>query len=143
MRRMASSITARGVDVIVGVSLKFGRFIAHKFAHERYMVAIIARDLGKLSRFADEIAREEKAFTDIKIDSLEKSLAISFLDAFLCTQQVPVQLSFQPSKNIYPFTLSTFLSYGIESMEGAFWDGEKAKRNDSFHWLINFALWHR
>ncbi|KAK8660007.1 hypothetical protein V6N13_050943 [Hibiscus sabdariffa] len=142
MRRMASSITARGVAATVGVGPKLGRSIAHKFAHERYIVAILARDLGRLSRFADEIAREEKAFTDIKTDSL-KSLAISFLNAFLFTQQVPVQLSFQPSRNKYPFTLSTFLSYGIESMEDAFWDGEKAKRNDSFHWLISFALWYR
>ncbi|KAK8626782.1 hypothetical protein V6N13_134414 [Hibiscus sabdariffa] len=151
---MASSITAKGVAVIVGVGPKLERSIDYKFSHERYTVAILARDLGRLLRFADEIAREEKAhvfpvswnptsFTDIKTDSLEKSLAISFLDAFLCTQQVPIQLSFQPSRNKYPFTLSTFLSYGIESMEGAFWDGEKAKRNNSFHWLINFALWHR
>ncbi|KAK8661660.1 hypothetical protein V6N13_091256 [Hibiscus sabdariffa] len=173
MRRMASSITARGVAATVGVGPKLGRSIAHKFSHERYTVAILARDLGRLSRFADEIAREEKtkafegvlslgfvevlvynayyqpvswnptSFTDIKTDSLEKSLAISFLDAFLCTQQVPVKLSFQPSRKKYPFTLSTFLSYGIESMEGAFWDGEKAKRIDSFHLLISFALWHR
>ncbi|KAK8658986.1 hypothetical protein V6N13_029204 [Hibiscus sabdariffa] len=112
MRRMASSITARGVAGVaatVGVGPKLGRSIAHKFAHERYTIAIHARDLGRLSRFADEIAREEKAFTDIKTDSLEKSLVISFLNAFLCTQQ----------------------------------DGEKAKRNDSFHWLISFALWYR
>ncbi|KAK8598300.1 hypothetical protein V6N13_094273 [Hibiscus sabdariffa] len=108
MRRMASSITARGVAATAGVGPKLGQSIAHKFAHERYIVAILARDLGRLSRFADEIAREEKAFvevlvynayyqpvswnstsfTDIKTDSLEKSLAISFLDAFLCTQQV-------------------------------------------------------
>ncbi|KAK8684111.1 hypothetical protein V6N13_040145 [Hibiscus sabdariffa] len=180
MRRMTSSITARGVGP------KLGRSIVHKFAHERYTVAILSRDLGRLSRFVDEIAREEKAyvfviridcpdsksimeafegvlslefvevlvynayyqpvswnptsFTDIKTNSLKQSFAISFLDAFLCTQQVPVQLSFQPSRNKYPFTLSTFLSYGIESMEGAFWDSEKAKRNDSFHWLISFAL---
>ncbi|KAK8684712.1 hypothetical protein V6N13_040728 [Hibiscus sabdariffa] len=140
MCRMASSITARGVAVTVVVGPKLGRSIAHKFAHERYNVAILARDLGRLSRFTDEIAREEKAFIDIKTDSLEKSLVISFLDAFLCTQQVPVQRSFQPSRNKYPFTLSTFLSYEIESMEGAFRDGEKAKRNDSFHWLISFAL---
>ncbi|KAK8649609.1 hypothetical protein V6N13_139277 [Hibiscus sabdariffa] len=155
---MTSSITARGVAATVGVGPKLGRSIAHKFAHERYIVAILARDLGRLSRFADEIAREafegvlslgfvevlvynayyqpvswNPTSTDIKTDSLEKSLAISFLDAFLCTQQVPVQLSFQSSRSKYPFTLSTFLSYGIESMEGAFWDGEKAKRNDSFH----------
>ncbi|KAK8660552.1 hypothetical protein V6N13_051474 [Hibiscus sabdariffa] len=108
MRRMASSIMARGVDP------KLGRSIAHKFSHERYTIAILARDLGRLSRFADEIARKRKrfvevlvynayyqpvswnptSFIDIKTDSLEKSLAISFLDAFLCTQQVPVQLSF-------------------------------------------------
>ncbi|KAL4319888.1 hypothetical protein GQ457_18G007720 [Hibiscus cannabinus] len=189
MRMMASSITARGVAATVSVGPKLGRSIVHKFAHERYTVDILARDLERLSRFAYEIAREEKAhvfviiidcpnsksireafegvlslgfvevlvynayyqlvswnptsFTDIKTDSLEKSLTISFLDVFLYTQQVPVQLSFQPSRNKYPFTLSTFLSYEIESMEGAFWDGEKAKRNDSFHWLINFALWHR
>ncbi|KAK8690910.1 hypothetical protein V6N13_074435 [Hibiscus sabdariffa] len=86
MRRMASSITARGVATTVGVGPKLRRSIAHKFAHERYTVAILTRDLGRLSRFADEIAREEKAFTDIKTDSFEKSLAISFLDAFLCTQ---------------------------------------------------------
>ncbi|KAK8713698.1 hypothetical protein V6N13_148909 [Hibiscus sabdariffa] len=134
MRRMASSITARGVAATVSVDPKLGRSIAHKFAHERYTVAILAQDLGRFSRFVDEIAREEKAqvfviridcpdsksimeafegvlslgfvevlvynayyqpiswnptsFTDIKTDSLEKSLAISFLDAFLCTQQV-------------------------------------------------------
>ncbi|KAK9030667.1 hypothetical protein V6N11_032084 [Hibiscus sabdariffa] len=133
MRRMASSIRARGVAATVGVGPKLGRSIAHKFTHERYTVAILARDLGRLSRFANEVAREEKAyvfviridcpdsksireafegvlslgfvevlvynayyqpvswnptsFTDIKTDSLEKSLAISFLDAFLCTQQ--------------------------------------------------------
>ncbi|KAK8661429.1 hypothetical protein V6N13_091033 [Hibiscus sabdariffa] len=61
MHRMASSITARGVDTTVGVGPKLGRFIAHKFAHERYTIAILARDLGRLSRFANEIAREEKA----------------------------------------------------------------------------------
>ncbi|KAK8561949.1 hypothetical protein V6N12_049004 [Hibiscus sabdariffa] len=159
MRRMASSITARGVAATVSVDPKLGRSIAHKFAHERYTVAILAQDLGRFSRFVDEIAREEKAqvfviridcpdsksimeafegvlslgfvevlvynayyqpiswnptsFTDIKTDSLEKSLAISFLDAFLCTQQVPVQLSFQPRRNKYPFTLSNFYLAGL------------------------------
>ncbi|GMI94085.1 hypothetical protein like AT3G50560 [Hibiscus trionum] len=134
MRRMASSTTARGVAAIVGVGPKLGRSIGRKFAHEGYTVAILARDLGRLSRFADEIAREEKAqvfairidcsdsksvreafegvlsvgfvevlvynayyqpvswnptsFTDVKIDSLEKSLAVSSLGAFLCAQQV-------------------------------------------------------
>ncbi|XVF15590.1 hypothetical protein REPUB_Repub09cG0167500 [Reevesia pubescens] len=133
MRSMASSTSAKGIAAIVGVGPKLGRSIARKFAHEGYTVAILARDLGRLSKFADEIAREEKAqvfairidcsdsrsvreafegvlslgflevlvynayqpvswhptnFTDIKIDSFEKSLAVSPLGAFLCAQQV-------------------------------------------------------
>ncbi|KAK8502261.1 hypothetical protein V6N13_103611 [Hibiscus sabdariffa] len=62
MCRMASSITARGIAATVGVGPKLGRSIAHKFAHEIHTIAILARDLGRLSRFADEIAREEKAY---------------------------------------------------------------------------------
>ncbi|KAK8710387.1 hypothetical protein V6N13_145712 [Hibiscus sabdariffa] len=133
MRSMASSTSAKGIAAIVGVGPKLGRSIARKFAHEGYTVAILARDLGRLSRFADEIAREEKAqvfairidcsdsrsvreafegvlslgfveilvynayqsvswhptnFTDIKIDSFEKSLTVSSIGAFLCVQKV-------------------------------------------------------
>ncbi|KAK1589089.1 hypothetical protein Q3G72_030382 [Acer saccharum] len=134
MRSMASSGSCRGIAAIVGVGPKLGRSIARKFAHEGYTVAILARDLGRLSRFADEIAREEKAqvfairidcsdsrsvreafegvlslgfvevlvynayqsvswqpttnFTDIRVDSFEKSVAISSVGPFLCAQQV-------------------------------------------------------
>ncbi|KAF7828748.1 3-ketodihydrosphingosine reductase [Senna tora] len=133
MRSMASSASQRGIAAIVGVGPKLGRSIARKFAHEGYTVAILARDLGRLSRFADEIAREEKAqvfairidcsdsrsvreafegvlslgfvevlvynayqppswnrtsFQDIRIDSFDKSLAVSSVGAFHCAQQV-------------------------------------------------------
>ncbi|KAJ4847045.1 hypothetical protein Tsubulata_017076 [Turnera subulata] len=133
MRSMASSGPTKGIAAIVGVGPKLGRSIARKFAHEGYTVAILARDLGRLSRFADEIAREEKAqvfairidcsdtksikeafegvlslgfvevlvynayqqvswhptnFTDIRLDSFEKSLAVSSTGAFHCAQQV-------------------------------------------------------
>ncbi|KAK8685882.1 hypothetical protein V6N13_124914 [Hibiscus sabdariffa] len=133
MRSMASSSSSKGIAAIVGVGPKLGRSIARKFAHEGYTVAILARDLGRLSRFADEIAREEKAqvfairidcsdstsvreafegvlslgfvevlvynayqsvswhptnFTDIKVESFEKSLAVSSIGAFLCVQKV-------------------------------------------------------
>uniref|UniRef100_A0A5B6ZRU5 Putative 3-ketodihydrosphingosine reductase-like n=1 Tax=Davidia involucrata TaxID=16924 RepID=A0A5B6ZRU5_DAVIN len=135
MRNMASSASSssRGIAAIVGVGPNLGRSIARKFAHEGYTVAILARDLGRLSRFADEIAREEKAqvfairidcsdsrsvreafegvlslgfvevlvynayqpvywpptnFTDIRVDSFEKSLAVSTVGAFHCAQQV-------------------------------------------------------
>ncbi|KAA8547200.1 hypothetical protein F0562_003644 [Nyssa sinensis] len=133
MRSMASSASLRGIAAIVGVGPNLGRSIARKFAHEGYTVAILARDLGRLSRFADEIAREEKAqvfairidcsdsrsvreafegvlslgfvevlvynayqpvswpptnFADIRVDSFEKSLAVSSVGAFHCAQQV-------------------------------------------------------
>lgn len=130
---MASSGCSKGIAAIVGVGPNLGRSIARKFAHEGYTVAILARDLGRLSRFADEIAREEKSqvfairidcsdsksvreafegvlslgfvevlvynayqpvswqptnFADIRIDSFEKSLAVSTVGAFHCAQQV-------------------------------------------------------
>ncbi|XXG86560.1 hypothetical protein AAC387_Pa11g1427 [Persea americana] len=133
MRSMASASSIKGIVAVVGVGPKLGRSIARKFAHEGYTVAILARDLGRLSRFADEIAREEKAqvfairidcsearsvreafegvhslgfvevlvynacqpmswtapkFTDIRLESFEKSLAVSTVGAFHCAQQV-------------------------------------------------------
>ncbi|KAL7614473.1 uncharacterized protein LOC111876712 [Lactuca sativa] len=136
MRSVTSSTSARGIAAIVGVGPNLGRSVARKFAHEGYTVAILARDLARLSRFADEIAREEKAqvfairidcsdtqsvreafegvlslgfvevlvynayqpipwqyggpssFSDIRIDSFQKSLAVSSVGAFHCAQQV-------------------------------------------------------
>ncbi|KAM4117971.1 hypothetical protein ACJW30_02G166200 [Castanea mollissima] len=107
MRSMVSSTSNKGIAAIVGVGPKLGRSIARKFAHEGYTVAILARDLGRLSRFADEIAREEKAQVfAIRIDCsesrsvreafegvlslgfVEKSLAVSSVGAFHCAQQV-------------------------------------------------------
>nr|KJB43654.1 hypothetical protein B456_007G210800 [Gossypium raimondii]KJB43655.1 hypothetical protein B456_007G210800 [Gossypium raimondii] len=165
MRSMVSSISAKGIAAIVGVGPKLGRSIARKFAHEGYTVAILARDLGRLSRFADEIAREEKAqvfairidcsdprsvreafegvlslgfvevlvynayqsvswhptnFTDIKIDSFEKSLAVSSIGAFLCVQKVPssdfphpvlLQMENIPSIFVTSFVSLVFINY--------------------------------
>ncbi|MCL7029994.1 hypothetical protein MKW94_021159 [Papaver nudicaule] len=160
MRNMASGSGAsqKGIAAIVGVGPNLGRSIARKFSQEGYTVAILARDLGRLSRFAEEIAREAKAqvfairidcsdsqsireafegvlslgfvevlvynayqqqqpvsfisssssssssvsntntisntqlyptsFTDVRIDSFEKSLAVSTVGAFHCAQQV-------------------------------------------------------
>ncbi|MED6198355.1 hypothetical protein PIB30_065585, partial [Stylosanthes scabra] len=141
---MASgSASSRGIAAIVGVGPNLGLSIARKFAHEGYTVAILARDLGRLSRFAEEIAREEKAqvfairidcsdsrsvreafegvlslgfvevlvynayyqplqhtatthhwnnnptsFHDLRLDSFQKSLAVSSVGAFHCAQQV-------------------------------------------------------
>ncbi|KAK7263108.1 hypothetical protein RJT34_30692 [Clitoria ternatea] len=133
MRSVGGSPSPRGIAAIVGVGPNLGLSIARKFAHEGYTVAILARDLGRLSRFADEIAREEKAqvfairidcsdsrsvreafegvhslgfveilvynayhplpsyptsFQQLRLDSFQKSLAVSSLGAFHCAQQV-------------------------------------------------------
>ncbi|KAI3862942.1 hypothetical protein MKW92_050691 [Papaver armeniacum] len=107
MRNMASTQSNRGIAAVVGVGPKLGLSIARKFAREGYTVAILARDLGRLSRFAEEIAREEKAQVfAIRIDCsdsrsvreafesvlslgfVEKSLAVSTVGAFQCAQQV-------------------------------------------------------
>ncbi|KAF2283691.1 hypothetical protein GH714_014002 [Hevea brasiliensis] len=62
MRSMACFATLKGIAVVVGVGPKLGRSIAAcKFAHEGYTLAILSRGLGRLSRFEDKIAREEKA----------------------------------------------------------------------------------
>ncbi|KAF8082226.1 hypothetical protein N665_0842s0001 [Sinapis alba] len=62
MRNVGSSSSgSKGIAAVVGVGPKLGRSVARKFAHEGYTVAILARDLGRLSRVAEEIAREEKA----------------------------------------------------------------------------------
>ncbi|XP_010939769.1 uncharacterized protein [Elaeis guineensis] len=61
MRSMSSANSSKGIAAIVGVGPKLGCSIARKFAYEGYTVAILARDLAKLSRLAEEIAREAKA----------------------------------------------------------------------------------
>ncbi|KAL1223891.1 3-dehydrosphinganine reductase TSC10A [Cardamine amara subsp. amara] len=62
MRKVGSSSSGgKGIAAVVGVGPKLGRSVARKFAHEGYTVAILARDLGRLSRVAEEIARETKA----------------------------------------------------------------------------------
>ncbi|XP_051119322.1 uncharacterized protein LOC127243375 [Andrographis paniculata] len=100
MRSMATSVPPRGIVAIVGVGAKLGRSIARKFAHEGYTVAILARDLGRLSRFADEIAREEKAQVfAIRIDcsetrsikeAFEGVLSLGFVEVLIYNAYHPV-----------------------------------------------------
>ncbi|KAK4416222.1 hypothetical protein Salat_2447700 [Sesamum alatum] len=100
MRSMANSASPKGIAAIVGVGAKLGRSIARKFAHEGYTVAILARDLGRLSRFADEIAREEKAQVfAIRIDcsdsrsikdAFEGVLSLGFVEVLVYNAYHPV-----------------------------------------------------
>ncbi|XP_020080162.1 uncharacterized protein LOC109703847 [Ananas comosus] len=58
--RPMSSLNSKGIAAIVGIGPKLGHSVARKFAYEGYTVAILARDLAKLSKLADEIACEAK-----------------------------------------------------------------------------------
>lgn len=100
---MGSSASARGIAAIVGVGAKLGRSVARKFAHEGYTVAILGRDLGRLSQFADEIAREEKAQVfAIRIDcsesrsikeAFEGVLSLGFVEVLVYNAYHPVSCS--------------------------------------------------
>ncbi|KAF8405077.1 hypothetical protein HHK36_009974 [Tetracentron sinense] len=116
MRNMASSAPPRGIAAVVGVGPNLGRSVARKFAHEGYTVAILARDLGRLSRFADEIAREEKAQVfAIRIDcsdsrsireAFEGVLSLGFVEVLVYNAYEPVS-----------WTPTNFTSISIDSFE--------------------------
>ncbi|XP_026384447.1 very-long-chain 3-oxoacyl-CoA reductase-like [Papaver somniferum] len=114
MRNMASGsgTSPKGIAAIVGVGPKLGRSIARKFSQEGYTVAILSRDLGRLSRFAEEIAREAKAQVfAIKIDcsdsqsireAFEGVLSLGFVEVLVYNtyqqqQQQPVSFISSPS----------------------------------------------
>lgn len=146
---------------------------------------------GRLSRFADEIAREEKAqvfairidcsdprsvreafegvlslgfvevliynayqpcswlatsFTDIRIDSFEKSLAVSSVGAFLCSQQVFSLIFFQlfPLKS-HRFQIINILFLGYfmyGNCAGNSRHGGERKGDNSIHWMFSFSTRH-
>jgi NAD(P)-dependent dehydrogenase (short-subunit alcohol dehydrogenase family) len=124
---MASS---RGnIAAIVGVGPTLGLSIARKFAHEGYTVAILARDLGRLSEFADEIAREEKAQVfAIRIDcsdsrsvreAFEGVLSLGFVEVLVYNANYQSPLQSKPT----PFQLlpiQTFQTSLAVSSLGAF-----------------------
>ncbi|XP_030462671.1 uncharacterized protein LOC115682552 [Syzygium oleosum] len=125
MRSMASSAASKGIVAIVGVGPKLGRSVARKFAHEGYTVAILARDLGRLSRFADEIAREEKAQVfAIRIDcsdtrsireAFEGVLSLGFVEILVYNAYQPV-----PATSFADLRLDAFEKSLAVSAVGAF-----------------------
>ncbi|XP_015695789.1 uncharacterized oxidoreductase YoxD isoform X2 [Oryza brachyantha] len=61
LRSVSGSNSSRGIAAVVGVGPRLGSAVARKFASEGYTVAILSRDLEKLSQLAEEIAQEAKA----------------------------------------------------------------------------------
>ncbi|XP_037491538.1 uncharacterized protein LOC105639679 isoform X2 [Jatropha curcas] len=126
MRSMASSGSPKGIAAIVGVGPKLGRSIARKFAHEGYTVAILARDLGKLSRFADEIARQEKAQVfAIRIDCSDSRSF--FRHSHRLLRKIPCCLLHR-SPSLRP--------------AGSSRNGGERKRDNFIHRMFSFLKWH-
>ncbi|GAV72480.1 adh_short domain-containing protein [Cephalotus follicularis] len=114
MRSMASTTSSKGIAAIVGVGPNLGRCIARKFAHEGYTVAILAPDLGRLSKFADEIAREEKAQVfAIRIDCAESKSVRGAFEGVLSLGFVEVLVynAYHPVSNTDSFTDISFDSF--------------------------------
>ncbi|KAM0876958.1 hypothetical protein ACQ4PT_035841 [Festuca glaucescens] len=61
LRSVSGSTSSRGIAAVVGVGPRLGSAVARKFASEGYTVAILSRDLDKLSQLAEELAQEAKA----------------------------------------------------------------------------------
>ncbi|KAJ8453151.1 hypothetical protein Cgig2_008035 [Carnegiea gigantea] len=158
MRSMSSfssfsttTYSSKGIAAIVGVGPKLGRSIAHKFAHEGYTVAILSRDLGKahkrshltrnylflppcgfhagrLSRLAEEIAREEKAQVfAIRIDCSDTRSIKEAFEGVLSLGFVKVLVynaAYQPSSlhpaNLIDIPVSSFEKSLAVSSVGAF-----------------------
>ncbi|CAH9124617.1 unnamed protein product [Cuscuta epithymum] len=118
MRSMASSTAPpRGIAAVVGVGPKLGRSIARKFVHEGYTVAILARDLGALSRFADEIAREEKAQVfAIRIDCSDTRSIREAFEGVLSLGFVEV-LVYNAYKTAPAVQCTNFMDIKIENFE--------------------------
>ncbi|GMN29990.1 hypothetical protein TIFTF001_002649 [Ficus carica] len=150
MRSMASSGSNRGIAAVVGVGPKLGRSIARKFAHEGYTVAILARDLGRLSRFADEIAREEKAQVfAIRIDcsesrsvkeAFEGVLSLGFVEVLVYNAYQP--MSWQYPTNFADIRVDSFEKSLSVSSVGAFHCAQHRKGDNSVHRLLGFAERH-
>ncbi|XP_072977476.1 uncharacterized protein [Typha angustifolia] len=117
MRSMSSSSTSsKGIAAIVGVGPKLGRSVACKFAHEGYTVAILARDLAKLSRFADEVARDAKGQVfAIRIDCADsKSVREAFEGVLsLGSVEVLVYNACEPT----PCQPTNFMAISLDSFE--------------------------
>ncbi|KAJ8480531.1 hypothetical protein OPV22_024258 [Ensete ventricosum] len=128
MRSVSCSTSPKGIAAIVGVGPKLGRSVARKFAHEGYTVAILARDLAKLSRFADEIACEAKAQVfAIRIDcsdsksvreAFEGVLSLGFVEVLVYNASEPPVTC--PPTNFTAITVESFERSLAVSAVGAF-----------------------
>ncbi|KAJ1700606.1 hypothetical protein LUZ63_000385 [Rhynchospora breviuscula] len=128
MRSFSNSTSAKGIAAIVGVGPKLGSSVARKFAQEGYTIAILSRDLDKLSRLADEIACEAKAQVfAIRIDCADcKSVREAFEGVLsLGTVEVLVYNACEPSScqpnNFMAISPESFQRSLAGSAHGAFY----------------------
>ncbi|KAL9229758.1 hypothetical protein vseg_005192 [Gypsophila vaccaria] len=112
------SITAsKRIAAIVGVGPKLGRSIARKFAHEGYTVAILSRDLERLSMYAEDIAREEKGQVfAIRVDCADSRSIKQAFEGVLSLGSVEV-LVYNAAYQPFPLHPSNFTEIPLNAFE--------------------------
>ncbi|KAJ0469338.1 putative alcohol dehydrogenase [Helianthus annuus] len=143
IRNVTSSTSSRGIAAIVGVGPNLGRSIARKFALEGYTVAILARDLGRLSRFADEIARETKVQVyAIPIDcseaqsvrdAFEGVLSLGFVEVLVYNAYQPIPWQYGGPSSFTDIRHDSFQKSLAVSSVGVAGNGRKRKRDHIIH----------
>ncbi|KAJ3676968.1 hypothetical protein LUZ60_002692 [Juncus effusus] len=112
--RSVSNSNSKGVAAIVGVGPKLGRSIACKFAQEGFIIAILSRDLDKLSRLADEIACEAKSQVfAIRIDCSESKSVREAFEGVLSLG--PVEVLVYNTCETASYQPNNFMSIGMDS----------------------------
>lgn len=106
-----------GVVAVVGVGPGLGAAIARRFACERYIVAILSRDLDKLMKLAEEIVEKEKEaqVCAIRIDCADPK---SIKEAFEAVNSLgAVEALVYNTNTPFPWPPPKFTDISAESFE--------------------------
>lgn len=106
-----------GVAVVVGVGPGLGLSIARRFAREKYTVAILSRDLEKLTKMAEDIVEKEKSgqVCAIRIDCADSK---SVKEAFEAVNSLgPVEALVYNANTPFPWPPPKFTEINAESFQ--------------------------
>ncbi|CAM6030631.1 unnamed protein product [Sphagnum balticum] len=106
-----------GVAVVVGVGPGLGLSIARRFARENYTVALLSRDLEKLTKMAEDIVEKEKSgqVCAIRIDCADSK---SVKEAFEAVNSLgPVEALVYNANTPFPWPPPKFTEINAESFQ--------------------------
>ncbi|CAK9204277.1 unnamed protein product [Sphagnum troendelagicum] len=106
-----------GVAVVVGVGPGLGLAIARRFAHEKYTVAILSRDLEKLTKMVEDIIEMEKSGQVCAI-CIDCANSKSVKEAFEAVNSLgPVEALVYNANMPFPWPPPKFTQINAESFE--------------------------